>query len=98
LGEEDELDDTRGVLGFRYLLPLNMESRAWIDTDGGGRFNLEKSFELTPRLSLSGEAEYDTHDDWEGSVSLFYMVHKYFSLHGKWHSEYGFGGGLQIRF
>jgi hypothetical protein len=26
------------------------------------------------------------------------MVHKYFSLVGQWHSEYGFGGGLQIRF
>jgi len=98
LGEGDEHDDTRGVLGFRYLLPLNLESRAWIDTDGGARFNLGKSFELTPRLALSGEAQYDTHDNWEGSAGLSYMVHKYFSLVGQWHSEYGFGGGLQIRF
>jgi len=98
LGEGDEHDDTRGVFGFRYLLPLNLESRAWIDTDGGGRFNLGKSFELTPRLALLGEAEYDTHDKWEGSAGLSYMVHKYFSLVGQWHSEYGFGGGLQIRF
>jgi FtsP/CotA-like multicopper oxidase with cupredoxin domain len=98
LGEEDEHEDTRGVFGFRYLLPLNLESRVWIDTDGGGRFNLEKSFELTPRLALVGEAEYDTHDKWEGSAVLSYMVHKYFSLLGQWHSEYGFGGGLQIRF
>jgi CopA family copper-resistance protein len=98
LGEGDEHDDTRGVFGFRYLLPLNLESRAWIDTDGGGRFNLGKSFELTPRLALLGEAEYDTHDKWEGSATLSYMVHKYFSLVGQWHSEYGFGGGLQIRF
>jgi hypothetical protein len=45
-----------------------------------------------------GEAEYDTHDNWEGSAGLSYMVHKYFSLVGQWHSEYGFGGGLQIRF
>jgi FtsP/CotA-like multicopper oxidase with cupredoxin domain len=98
LGEGDEHDDTRGVLGFRYLLPLNLESRAWIDTDGGARFNLGKSFELTPRLALLGEAQYDTHDKWEGSAGLSYMVHKYFSLVGQWHSEYGFGGGLQIRF
>ena len=98
LGEGDEHDDTRGVFGFRYLLPLNLESRVWIDTDGGGRFNLGKSFELTPRLALLGEAEYDTHDKWEGSAGLSYMVHKYFSLVGQWHSEYGFGGGLQIRF
>jgi CopA family copper-resistance protein len=98
LGEGDEHDDTRGVFGFRYLLPLNLESRAWIDTDGGARFNLGKSFELTPRLELLGEAQYDTHDKWEGSAGLSYMVHKYFSLVGQWHSEYGFGGGLQIRF
>jgi hypothetical protein len=98
LGEGDEHDDTRGVFGFRYLLPFNLESRAWIDTDGGGRFNLGRSFELTPRLTLLGEAEYDTHDNWEGSAGLSYMVHKYFSLVGQWHSEYGFGGGLQIRF
>jgi FtsP/CotA-like multicopper oxidase with cupredoxin domain len=98
LGEGDEHDDTRGVLGFRYLLPFTLESRAWIDTDGGGRFNLGRSFELTPRLTLLGEAEYDTHDKWEGSAALSYMVHKYFSLVGQWHSEYGFGGGLQIRF
>lgn len=98
LGEGDEHDDTRGVFGFRYHLPLNLESRVWIDTDGGGRFNLGKSFELTPRLALFGEAQYDTHDRWEGKASLSYMVHKYFSLVGQWHSEYGFGGGLQIRF
>jgi CopA family copper-resistance protein len=98
LGERDELDETRGVFGFRYLLPLNLESRVWIDSDGGARFNLGKTFELTPRLALFGEAQYDTHDKWEGSAGLAYMVHKYFSLVGQWHSDYGFGGGLQIRF
>jgi CopA family copper-resistance protein len=98
LGEGDEQDHTRGVFGIRYLLPLNFESRAWIDTGGGARFNLGKFFELTPRLALFGEAQYDTHDKWEGGVSLSYMVHQYFSLVGQWHSDYGFGGGLQIRF
>ncbi|MBW1672012.1 MAG: multicopper oxidase domain-containing protein [Deltaproteobacteria bacterium] len=98
LGERDELDETRGVFGFRYLLPLNLESRAWIDTDGGARFNLGKSFELTPRLALYGEAQFDTHDKWEGRTRLSYLVHKNLSVVGQWHSDYGFGGGLQIRF
>lgn len=97
-GEGDEYDDTRGVLGFRYLLPLNLESRVWVDTDGGGRFNLGKSFELTPRLSLMGEAQYDAHDKWEGSLMASYMVHQYFSLVAQLHSDYSFGGGLRIRF
>lgn len=98
LGAGGENEETRGVFGLRYLLPLNLESRVWIDTEGGARFNLEKSFELTPRLALIGEAQHDSHDKWEGSAGLSYLIHKNFSLIGKWHSEYGFGGGLQIRF
>ena len=98
LGAGEYLEDARAVFGFHYLLPLNIESRAWVDSEGGARVSLGKSFELTPRLSLSGEAEYDTHEMWEGSVSLSYMAHKYFSLTGQWHSHYGFGGGLQVRF
>lgn len=96
--EGDEDDEIRGVFGFRYLLPLNLESRVWIDTDGGARFNLEKTFHLTPRIGLIGEVEYDTCDLWEGNVGVSYMVHKNFSIVGQWHSEYGFGGGLQIRY
>jgi CopA family copper-resistance protein len=98
MGEEDELDKTRGIVGIHYLLPLNIESRGWIDTDGGARFMLEKSLELTPRLSLSGEAEYDTHEEWEGSVNLSYILTKNIALIGKWHSEYSWGGGINILF
>ena len=86
------------MFGLRYLLPLNLESAAWIDTDGGARFILARSLALTPRLSLYGEVQYDTHDYWEGRTGLSYQVSKSFSLVGQWHSEYGFGGGLQIRF
>ncbi|MDH3574491.1 MAG: multicopper oxidase domain-containing protein [Desulfobacteraceae bacterium] len=98
MGAEDELDETRGIFGIHYLLPLNIESRGWVDTDGGARFLLEKSLELTPRLSLSGEAQYDTHEEWEGSVNLSYVITKNISLVGKWHSEYSWGGGLAILF
>jgi hypothetical protein len=98
MGEKDELDETRGIAGIHYLLPLNIESRGWIDTDGGVRVMLEKALELTPRLSLSGEAEYDTHEDWEGNVYLSYTLTKNISLIGKWHSEYSWGGGINILF
>ncbi len=98
LGTRDEVDDTRGVFGLRYLLPFNLESAAWVDTDGGARFVLGKSLPLTPRLSLFGEVQYDTHDYWEGRTGLAYQVCKNVSLLGQWHSDYGFGGGLRIRF
>ncbi len=97
-GEESSTEETRGVFGFHYLLPLNFESRTWIDTDGGSRVSLEKSLELTPRLSLVGEVRYDTHDLWEGKAGLTYMVHKNFSVSALWHSDYAWGAGLQIRF
>ena len=98
LAEGDDVDKTRGVAGFRYLFPFNLESRVWGDTDGGARFSLGKSFELMPRLSVFGDVEYDTHTKWEGKAGLSYMISNYFSLVGQWHSDFGVGAGLQIRF
>ena len=97
-GTGDESDDTRGVFGLRYLLPLNLDMHAWLDTDGGGRATVEKSFQLTPRLGLYGEAEYDTHDLWEGKTGLSYTVSKKISILLQWHSEFGWGGGLRVFF
>ena len=99
LGEGSETDHSRGVFGITYLLPLNIESRYWLDTDGGGRFNFAKEFTLTPRLALSGEAEYDTHvTKWEGRAALSYTISKNLSFTGQWHSDFGWGAGAEIRF
>jgi hypothetical protein len=86
------------LFGLRYLLPLNFESRAWLDTDGGARLSLEKAFQLTPRLALAGEVQYDTHDLWEGRAGLFYTLAKNISIVGQWHSDFSWGAGIQIRF
>lgn len=61
----------RRVGSSRYLLPLNIESRLWVDSDGEARIMLDKMFHLTPRLALRLETEYDTLEDWEvlGRVS-----------------------------
>jgi len=98
MGEDDVTEETRGVLGVRYLLPLNVESMVWVDSDGGARVALDKEFTLTPRLSLIGEVHYDTHDLWEGKTGIAYLLTKHVSLLGQWHSEFGWGGGLQVRF
>jgi CopA family copper-resistance protein len=98
MGSRDEMDKARGVLGLRYLLPLNFESRLWVDSDGGGRIDLGKHFQLTPRLALFGGAEYDTHDAWEERVGLSYTLTKNISLVAQWHSDYGMGAGIGIRF
>ena len=98
LGEGSDEEATRGVFGFRYLLPLNFETTAWFDTDGGGRFILEKELQLTPRFELGMEVEYDTHKQWEGKVEFGYQLTKNFSLIANWHSEYAIGAGIRILF
>ena len=98
LGEGWDTEELRGIFGLKYLLPLNLESTLWVDTEAGGRFALGKEWALTPRLGLHGEVEYDTHDQWEGSVGLHYLLTRRAALIGKWHSEYGFGGGLSLIF
>ncbi len=90
--------EVRGIVGLNYLLPLNIESTAWLDTDGGARFLLAKDFDLTPRLGLHGKVEYDTHEEWQEDVVFSYIVAKNFSILAGYHSDYGFGAGIEIRF
>jgi FtsP/CotA-like multicopper oxidase with cupredoxin domain len=96
--ETGGVDETHGVVGLRYLLPLNIESFAWVDEEGDNRYGLEKEFMLTPRLSLFGEWEYDTLDGHEGNGGLSFMLSKGVSLLVQRHSEYEWGGGVQVRF
>jgi FtsP/CotA-like multicopper oxidase with cupredoxin domain len=97
-GEEENANKGRGVVGVSYLIPFNIESRIWVDSDGGGRVNLERSFELTPRFSAMMEAQYDSHEDWETSLGFSYMLHRNFFIITQSHSKYGLGAGLQVLF
>lgn len=91
-------ESNRGVFGLMYQLPLRIHSMIWVDTDGGARFRIAKDIPLTPRLILGGEVRYDTHDYWEERVHLDYMLNKNVSILGQWHSDYGWGAGLRVRF
>jgi len=97
-GVRSEEHESVGILGLTYLLPLNIETTAWIDNEEESRVIFEKELELTPRLAIHGEAEYDSLEHWEGAVGLAFMINRHFSLVGKWHSEFGWGGGLSFGF
>jgi hypothetical protein len=97
-GVDTQEHDTNAIVGLHYLLPLNIESRTWIDHKGEARMVLEKEFDLTPRLSFGLETQYDTKEDWENAASLSYMIYKHVSLIAKWHSKYDWGAGITIRF
>ena len=91
-------EETRAIAGVRYLLPLNVHTRGWLDEDGGARIIFDKELVLTPRFALVGEAEYDTHDKWEGRSGLSYMATRDASLLLQWHSEFEWGIGGHFRF
>ncbi|WP_373497801.1 multicopper oxidase domain-containing protein [Desulfococcus sp.] len=97
-GVSDDSEREEGILGLRYLLPLNIGSRVWVDTAGEFQFAVDKHLELTPRLAIFIEAEYDTEEKWETLAGSSYLLSKHFSLVGQWHSEFGWGGGLRWQF
>ncbi len=97
-GTGDKIDDPRGILGLRYLLPFRLESRLWLDSEGEARIALDRTFHLTPRFALMLEAEYDTFKVWEGQARASYMLNQRIDLLAHWHSEYGIGAGLAVRF
>lgn len=98
LGASSDTEETRGVLGIDYKLPLNISTRTWLDTDGGARSAWTKEFILTPRIALETEAQYDTHTRWEGAVGLDFILTRQSALQVRWNSDYSWGAGLSIRF
>jgi hypothetical protein len=92
------IEKHEGIFGLRYLLPLNISSRVWVDTAGEMQFAAGKHLELTPRIAIYSEAEYDTREEWEIRAGASYLMTKNLSLIGQWHSEFGWGGGLRWQF
>jgi CopA family copper-resistance protein len=94
----NSIRDDRAILGIRYLLPLNVELSSFVGSDGRARVAAARSFQLTPRLALNGLGQYDSDGKWEYQTGLSYTLSKAISLRFRWHSDYGAGGGLQLRF
>jgi hypothetical protein len=97
-GTGERFEKHEGIFGLRYLLPLNIASRVWVDTAGEWQFAASKHLELTPRLAVFSEAEYDTKEKWEIRAGGSYIMSKHFALIGQWHSRFGWGGGLRWQF
>ena len=97
-GEEDQIETERGVGGLRFVLPLNVETRHWLDSDLNYQIAMEKSFELTPQIHLYGEAEFDTDEKWEIRSGAHYQLSRDLALQAQWHSDYEWGGGIEVSF
>lgn len=95
---ERMIETHRGVLGINYLLPFNIETEIWADSDGGARYKVEKHLAITPRLIGFGEVQYDTHEKWERRFGVKYILDKDIDLVINYHSVYDWGGGINYRF
>ena len=94
----DDDAENRAIVGFNYRLPLLIWANVSIDSEGDARFTLAKRFQVTSRLGMFGEVQYDTGTEWEWTAGADYTLAKNLSLTTQYHSDYGFGAGVLIRF
>lgn len=90
--------DHRGVIGIRYLLPFMFESVVWLDTEEEVRLSLDKEIQLTDRLYVFGEFQYDTESKEEWAAGAGWTLGKHISIRVQHHSEYKGGIGINIRY
>jgi FtsP/CotA-like multicopper oxidase with cupredoxin domain len=93
---EDEHD--RAFAGVEYRLPWLVHSSLQADSRGDVRVGLEKSLQLTDRISGFAGVRYDSGSLWEWTAGAEYLVGLHLSLVCQYHSEHDFGGGLLLRF
>ena len=94
----DEDAQDRAIAGIRYRLPGMIWSAVTIDSEGDARISLSKTLQLTSRLSAFAGVEYDTGTEWEWTAGAEYTLTKALSLTTQYSSDYGFGGGVAVRF
>ena len=90
--------ENRAIAGVRYRLPYMVWSSLTVDSEGDARLTLAKTLQLTSRLSAFVEVEYDTGTAWEWMAGAEYTLTKALSLTTSYSSDYGFGGGVVLRF
>jgi len=90
--------ENRAVAGINYRLPLMLWAAASIDSEGAARLTLSKRLQLTPRLGVFGRVEYDTNTQYEWTAGADFTLTRSTSLITQYHSQFGFGAGVLIRF
>lgn len=94
---QEESED-RFFGGVRYRLPGLIWTALTLDSEGDARLEMSKDVQLTQRLSLVGDVQYDTNSLFEWYVGLNYVLTRNFGLTTGYDSDHGFGGGISFRF
>lgn len=107
----DEIN-TVALFGVKYFTPYMFNLDLSIDHQLRPRIRIDREFLLFPRIFLEGEYEYradfgmvndfgggvDYEDETEWLIGLSYIISRNFSVQGNYNNQYGWGGGLVVRF
>jgi len=101
-----------GLAGIKYFTPYMFTLDLSIDHQLRPRIRIDRELLLFPRIFLNGEYEYradfgwvndlENGVDYEGEtdwlIGLSYIISRNFSIQGNYNNQYGWGGGLLVRF
>lgn len=88
----------RAVMGINYRLPLMTWLNLALDGQGDTRITMAKRLQVSPRLGLWGDVFYDSGKKWEWSAGADFTITRQISLSTSYHSDYGLGSGILVRF
>lgn len=91
---ERQKPENVGVIGFRYVLPMLINSDFRIDSTGKVRLEIGSTLQLTSRVKF--DWTYNTDDEYQ--FNLTYAVNKRFSLIATYDSDFDFGAGFKLMF
>ncbi len=92
-------DDTKIKVGFKYLLPLLIESKITINQKGDYELQLEKKLPIISKLSLNLEFKYDKEEREYYKIKAKYMLKKTLDISVIYFSKYKSAGvGIEYRF
>ena len=94
MGDEEDT----AFAGFTHRLPYMIDFTGTVESNGGLRFGLAKTLQITDRLSTFARVEYDTAQDWMWMAGANYTLTKKLAFITSYDSDYGFGAGLSFRF
>ncbi len=87
-------EETAGIIGIKYVLPLLIESDLFLSDKGHVRLGLRSMLQLTDRSNFS----WLWNTDKEYRLSVAYEIQKDFYISGVYDSESNLGIGIKIRF
>jgi hypothetical protein len=95
---DDMHAEDRFLGGVNYRLPYMIQTEFSVDSEGDARIGVGRELQVTQRLSIYGDIEYDTNTEWQFNAGASYLINQQLSLTTGYNSDHGLGAGITFRF